>query len=480
MARIDASGAELGNTNELDSVTTTVGIGSFTSDSAQARSGSRSWHGSIIGATALLDAGFGTMATPGTDPTAYAVRFSFYLAPGLGITLGSASRINIFACRHGTNAEATSFTVEGAWTNNAATATITVRAGTFAAPLATLTFTGVATGAWHDLQIRATIGTGVGQTDSWAVRLDGVEQIGTAVDLTLSGLLQVDFGVLGQNDLVNLATDVNVYVDDIIVDDANAGVDTIPRPSFLVFLRPDADLATGWTANGAGATHTARVVDNSDGTSVSSVVDAQVERFGTSDIPTGFPAGTTYPAVYTSWRDSRGGGVSLPGDIVSRHETSGSNGTTTTTVVTDSSTAATRRSVHTRTVAPSGSAWTVADVNDLRLYLESDVSGVGEAVVVHELWHYAEVAVKVDATDTAAASESPVIAATVTASDTAVAGESPGIVATVTTEDTAATSESQAITAAVTTADAVSETPAGDKLVYLPGGGGTVLVTVCE
>lgn len=463
MARRDCSGAEKASTMELDATSVSV-VGSFASDTVQARSGSRAWHAALLAVT-ILDNAEGRMIPPGTAPTTYSKFFAFWIDPVNGLAVFSAN-INIFRLRHGpADGDIVGSFV---WLDGASTGTFTVTATDLVTPR-TLSFSNIRTGFWNLCQVRCTINTGVGATDSWSVRLNGVEQAGTATNFATAGLSRFDFGVLGQNG-VSIATDLDVFFDDIILDDASSAFQ-IPDASFLSFHEADTNPTSTWGLVGAANTVLA-VTDESDSSYINSLTNNQTQEYTLTNISTSLPASfLTIPCVYLSTRDLQDGAVA--GGYTARFVEGANLGTSAS--ATSQAAATTKRSLRADPNPPSGAAWTSALVNNTNERFVSVIS-LGQGVRITETWVYAEVQVKINLDDPAALTDAIVsINADVSLNDALALAEALAIAADVSVADNLTLADVVAsIKVKLTVDDALTATDSADKLIYLPGGGSTI------
>lgn len=459
--RRDCSGAEKGSTLELDSTTVTPVIGAFLSATDQARSGTRSWKGTILGATSLLDRAFGTMARPGAAFDDGSIMFHFMVGAG---GLSPSASINIANVKFGTNetitvraiinAAGTAFTLECVGTNGVVSTSV-------------LSFAGLALDSFQNVFLRWDINTAALATDTFKARVNGsAEQTSTAVNFATAGYSGFDFGILGQNDLVNLTPGLTCWIDDIILDDVNAA-EQIKDASFLVFHEANGEgTTTSWTAS--AGTKTACVTDESDATFVRQNVNNGEQHFTLTDVGGGtWPAGSlSIPAVYLSVRSVDNPDTALQGDIANGFRLSGTNGTTST--ITNTDVATTFRSVRVDATKPGGGAWTQADLDNVQARHVALIDAL-ESVAISEAWAYSEIQIKIEIADPAALAESePVITAKLDFPDALVLAEVPVERVTLSTDDALTFAESPQILNRFELADPIAFADALSIFVKVP------------
>lgn len=399
MARRDASGAEKG-LQELNSTTTSLVAalgGSYTSDAANARSGLRAWHANVnvLVATTLANflsaRMFGTLNLPATLPVISAL-IPIYVPSGSGALLGNVNFV-AFCIESGTTGTAATGIYGRITFNASATAYTLSIESSITGGTALATYPDLPCDKYNMVAITSNLNA-VGN-ESVDIQVNGAGSVTASADVGVLNFGMIHVGILGINSVLNVGANLDVYFDDIIVDDADAFIDAA---SFLIFHDPDAT-TFGW-AGYPGALVTAYWNDEDDATGGQSATNAQTVDVDVSNIPGGtFPAsGVSIIAVYGSSRDGKPAVTDLAGDYQFIYRESATNGTATVVTTTDSTTLTLRRSVHVRDVKPTGGAWTVAALNGLQLRLVSAL-GALEKVRVSELWAYSEVSIKIAVSD---------------------------------------------------------------------------------
>ncbi|MHB8573548.1 MAG: hypothetical protein ACYDAY_11455 [Candidatus Dormibacteria bacterium] len=397
MARVDATGAEQGTLNELDS-TSVVGSGTVQSSTAQARSGARSWHFKV---TAGTDAATGTLSGPLPATTSFAIRGSIFVPTGgisvanddtvLKITFASAAGSQGLALHAILNAGKLRLRVVGSNTT-----------GAYAG--GTLDVSGLAFDTWHDFCIKGTVNTSPSATETYDFRVNrGAYQTATAGDYA-AGVLSSGSIVMGYAAAGGGASEC--FLDDIIIDDVNADINDA---RFLAYLRPDADdeghgSPSAWTTIGGGAASKhAAISDGSDATWIQApgggATDKQ-EGIGLSDIAGTLPAGAVLQAIYGSWRHTGTVPAQFAATTFAVQDAAGNTSAGPFSAGVGASTV-TDRSCAVAAITSKAAS----DVAGFVLLFDGNPTSGVPSVEVFEAWAYVEVAVTASLTDSASASD---------------------------------------------------------------------------
>lgn len=388
MARIDCSGAEVGSVIELDSVTTTLVVGAFSSSTTRARSGSRSWKGQVTGATdppgaaVSQESGKGRMDVSPARTT-FSVRFSFYVASADVAAAGES--VSIFSLNDGV-------------LNKYIVPTFDPGGISFALVDSALTGP-YAYDTWHNVSIRCVLNIALpGNLDTFVIRIDKdtVTQVADTFD---SGISFIEFGIVQ----ARTAANASVYIDDIVTDSANIDIGDEFQ---LYYFKPSATDTAGLTLVGA-ATHHAAVTDQSD-TSTVGITPANtanlVDIFSATDPRPSIsaPGGVLNVAcVYGSVRNGAATDSLLGTTNVFLWILSGVNSAFARPA--PALLATTHRSTLVSTARPGGGAWQSADLAILKPTVGKEASALAESYTFEEVWLYAEALISVTVNDTSPA-----------------------------------------------------------------------------
>lgn len=388
MARFDCSGAEVGSVIELDSTTTTLSVGAFSSSTDQARSGSRSWKAQITGSTLGTDQASGRMTVAGA-PLSFSLRMSIFIPSGATTPTPStygAFRVNFGAAESlvwSVQVEPTGFFL---YDNDDSIKTLG------AASL-------YAYDTWHNFRLQVFVRTGAGALEDVIARC-GSDSVSYSRSFATAGVSSVDFGCVGVS---TGPANLTIYVDDIVFDNSNTDIGSEFN---LAFFAPSATDTPQLTLTGA-ATHHAAVTDESDTSTVGYTASTAniVDIFSATDPRPSIPA-TAAVAVACVYGSCRNGGAvdTLAG--VSRvflWILSGVNSAFARPA--PALVPTTRRSVLVSTTRPGGGAWQSADMAILKPTVGKETSTLAESFTFQEVWLYAELIVNVTPTDTPAISE---------------------------------------------------------------------------
>lgn len=377
MARIDATGAEVGSIIEVDSTTATALVGTFSSSLDVARSGLRSWKAQIAGSTLATDSAFGSLTVAGA-PTAFTVSFGLYV-PSAGLPSGNPAVLQI------------------RFLTDTLRLVVSRQLGLLDLDLnpSGAAVTGLAFDQWHHVRVRVAI---TGGTDT--VTLHVGDQTSTdSIAVSNNGVTAVEFGIVEASTAVN----ATVYIDDLILDNTNADTGYDHQ---LAFMRPTSTDSAGLTLVGA-ATHHAAVTDNSDTSTVGYAAStANIVNIYSANNPTPALPPSGALAVKTVFGSVRNGGAadSLTGTShVFLWIVGGVNSTFARPAPATSAT--TRRSTLVSATRPAGGAWLASDLAIIKPTVGKETSGLPETFTFQEVWLYAEVRIDVTVTDTATVTE---------------------------------------------------------------------------
>lgn len=390
---------------------------------------------------------FGTMS--GLNQANIAVRFSVRVTSA-SVT---ATRHTILRINFGLNEtlsvrvqyNASNFDVDATGTNGVTTAT-------------TSEVTGLAYDTWHNVVIRTAI---IAANDAITLRVNSTT-VTTTGDWADGNAVSVDFGFINNDGATREA-----FFDDIIIDDSNVDINDSRS---LIFLEPSADRATvQWTTVGAGASHTARVIDEDDLTGVGGGgTTAEIEELEMSDISGTMPAAFVARQFYGSCRH---GHLldNIPFTYRMRDSANNSEGSVS---VAASSTLALKRSV----LLIDSSTQSQTDLNGWYFRFETAAGLAVDQAIIWEAWAYVEVEILAQPTDTITSSEAVTITNTFTASETITATETTPITNVFTTSDNLSSSESAAIINTFTVTDTTTASETSEAIIYTTGGGGTTVI----
>ena len=394
MARIDASGAETGSINELNAVTIggTGGTRTFTASTALFRSGTKSWRAEQVAPTVV-------------GPIYGQMNFD-------AIATGCVRLSVLFQTPQPDNDGWTFLSIRDGDTGGAVVMYRVKTGGVDRWNLSFLDATGLqvgavesvqsaAVGVWHDIYVRWNVG---GSPRVAACSVDnGPEFTTTALaaqfpHTTLSRFL---FGN-GPPPAFG-GSDIDVYFDDIIIDNTNAPID---HGRFLVGLTPSSDVQKQLLLPVTG-THFDDVNDMSDATAVAtSIGGAEFDIYGLTDagISTGIPAASiTIPTVYGSIRAGSLTDTLIGSDQRVMLRLAGVDGTQAQPTVSVAPT--TKRSLVVATTKPGGGNWTGADLDALQFKLGKQSGTLAITYTYQEAWATAEVAIQVNASEAASMAE---------------------------------------------------------------------------
>lgn len=445
MARVDCTGAELNDLDELNSTTVTINS-TFASDPSgdggvQPRSGSRLWQIACNSVLGSLERAFGSMTITGA-PSSVAVRLSVATTGVFNET--SANPDGFLKLNFGAGETLTvrltqtaggSYDIDAVGTNGVSTVSV---------PAVSV----VGTNSYFDICVRTTINTGAGVAESFTLRVTSkhqnidITQTSGSANWATAGLASIDFGV---TDLID--HDRQIVIDDIIIDNTNADINDA---RFLAFLPPDNTHSPQdqWVSVGGAASTTVAITDNLDATLIrASGATAANIAFEMTDLSGTMPSsGFLTKAFYGSCR--RGSALDTQAFTYRiRKSDDTSQGSTS---IASATAATTSRSALVITTS-----YTQADLNGL--YYRFEYPGaVGGQSSIEEVWGYFEIEANPALEDSATASEETSIEAEIPLEDSVTASEALAIGAEIPLEDGITASEELAIEAEIPLEDSVT------------------------